>query len=99
MRIRQAVTEGRTDGHGLHTQLFLSPSRRDNKWESRWACAWDALLLVRYFISVLLPQLVGISMPASGFVRHCHYPRICVCECMDPVLQRSQALNQQTNHM
>lgn len=28
-----------------------------------------------------------------------HIVCVCVCECMDPVLHRSQALNEQTNHM
>jgi hypothetical protein len=49
------------------------------------------LLLVRYLILVL-PHIVVISMPASRFVPHCHYARIRVCECVDPVLRLTNKL-------
>ena len=79
--------QSRTGGHGLDIQPFFfffvcTSYRRENKWVNHWPYALGALLHLRYFVSVLLPQVVGISVPASRFVRLCHYARMCVCVCV-----------------
>jgi hypothetical protein len=80
-------SHGRTAVVYTYSPFFFNSYRRDNKWETHWPCAWGPLLLVRYFILVLRPQVVGISMRASRFAPHCHYAHICVCECTDPELR------------